>query len=87
MWLSNLILQTQANVWSTCRLWLLGSRRAIKEGKTEAVKAGFAELAQSLSGMKDPPGGSSVPAMPPVEPSRECEDMPVRDALCQQPDL
>ena len=45
---------------------------AIKEGNaalTEAIKAGFAELAQSLSGVKDPPGGSSVPAMPPVGPS------------------
>ena len=45
---------------------------AIKEGNaalTEAIKAGFAELAQSLSGKKDPPGGSSVPAMPPVGPS------------------
>ena len=64
-----------------------GIKEAIKEGKTEAVKAGFAELAQSLSGMKHPPGRSSVPAMPPVEPSIECEDMPVRDALCQQPHL
>ena len=45
---------------------------AIKEGNTaltEAIKAGFAELSQSLSGVKDPPVGSSVPAMPPVGPS------------------
>jgi len=44
---------------------------AIKEGNTaltEAIKAGFAELSQALSGVKDPPVGSSAPAMPPVGP-------------------
>ena len=44
---------------------------AIKEGNaalTEAIKAGFAELSQALSGVKDPPVGSSAPVMPPVGP-------------------
>ena len=46
--------------------WDQGGNQGRKDG---GCQAGFAELAQSSSGMKDPPGGSSVPAMPPVEPS------------------
>ena len=42
-----------------------GRNRAL----TEAIKAGFAELSQALSGVKDPPVGSSFPAMSPVGPS------------------
>ena len=42
---------------------------AIMKGDTAvtgAITAGFAELSHALSGMKDPPVGSSAPAMPPV---------------------
>ena len=63
---------------------------ATKEGNaalTEAIKAGFAELAQSLSGMKDPLVGSSVPSCLRWDHLMECRDIPVRDTLCQQPHL
>ena len=64
-------LEKLSNLYVRQQTMVAGINAAIKEGNTaltEAIKAGFAELSQALSGVKDPPVGSSAPAMPPVGP-------------------